>query len=89
MQRRVDVLSPFIVADRLGTYDVMAGVRGGGESGQAQAVRHGIARALERAEPELREPLKSAGHLARDSRIVERKKPGKKKARKEFQWVKR
>jgi small subunit ribosomal protein S9 len=64
-------------------------VRGGGITGQAQAVRHGISCALQKFEPSLRPALKKEGFLTRDSRVVERKKPGRKKARKAFQWVKR
>ena len=67
----------------------MAAVEGGGVTGQAQATRHGIAKALQNWDPELRGELKGAGLLTRDPRIVERKKPGLKKARKAFQWVKR
>ncbi|EFN53841.1 hypothetical protein CHLNCDRAFT_25348, partial [Chlorella variabilis] len=87
--RRNDLLTPFLVTGTLGCFDVMVSVRGGGQTGQAQAVRHGIARALQNYEPALRPYLKPYGLLSRDSRIVERKKPGLKKARKAFQWVKR
>ena len=69
--------------------DIDATVRGGGLSGQAQAIRHGLARALEMYEPAFRAALKKEGMLTRDPRKVERKKPGRKKARKSFQWVKR
>jgi small subunit ribosomal protein S9 len=72
-----------------GTYEVMAKVQGGGISAQAEAVRHAIARALVKANMELRAPLKSAGYLKRDPRSVERKKPGLRKARKRPQWSKR
>ena len=68
---------------------MVATVRGGGEMGQAQAVRHALAKALENYHPPLRPPLKREGFMARDPRRVERKKPGRKKARKRFQWVKR
>ncbi len=79
----------FGVAGREGAYDVVATVRGGGLSGQAGAVKHGIAQALTRYEPTLRGVVKSAGFLTRDSRVVERKKYGKAKARKSFQFSKR
>jgi len=80
---------PFIVADRLGQFDVVCTVVGGGLSGQAGAVRHGISRALTFYEPGLRRALKSGGFLTRDSRVVERKKYGKAKARRSFQFSKR
>ena len=80
---------PFLVADRVNQYDVICTVKGGGLSGQAGAVRHGISRALENFEPELRPALKKAGMLTRDDRIVERKKVGKHKARRSKQWAKR
>lgn len=80
---------PFLIVDRVGRFDVMATVTGGGLSGQAGAVRHGIARALENFDPALRPPLKKAGMMTRDSRIVERKKVGKHKARRTKQWAKR
>lgn len=86
---RTQVLAPLKVAEAEGRYDVRIRVHGGGESGQAGAVRHGIARALVEADPELRIPLKREGYLARDARIVERKKAGLKKARKAPQWAKR
>ncbi|KAI3431266.1 hypothetical protein D9Q98_004328 [Chlorella vulgaris] len=89
MLRRNDLLAPFLVTGTLGRFDIMVRVTGGGQTGQSQAVRHGIARALQNWEPAMRPPLKVAGLLTRDSRIVERKKPGLKKARKAFQWVKR
>ncbi|MEQ1726168.1 MAG: 30S ribosomal protein S9 [Sphingopyxis sp.] len=79
----------FGVAGREGAYDVVATVRGGGLSGQAGAVKHGIAQALTRYEPTLRSVVKAAGFLTRDSRVVERKKYGKAKARKSFQFSKR
>ena len=87
--RRADVLAPFEVTGLLGRFDVMVAVAGGGQTGQAQAVRHGAARALQAWDPALRPALKAAGLLTRDARVVERKKPGRKKARKSFQWVKR
>ena len=80
---------PFKVTDRLGQFDVMATVKGGGLSGQAGAVRHGISRALSLYEPELRPALKKVGFLTRDSRKVERKKYGRRKARRSFQFSKR
>ena len=79
----------FLVADREGQYDVVATVKGGGLSGQAGAVKHGIAQALSRYEPALRSAVKAAGFLTRDSRVVERKKYGKAKARRSFQFSKR
>ncbi len=80
---------PFQVAGVEGEFDVMATVKGGGLSGQAGAVRHGISKALQLYEPSLRGALKAAGFLTRDSRVVERKKFGKAKARKSFQFSKR
>lgn len=88
-ERRADVLDPLCTTNTLGLFDVRATVKGGGTTGQAQALRHGISKALQLFEPELRPALKAEGLLTRDSRIVERKKPGKAKARKSFQWVKR
>ena len=80
---------PFGIASRADAYDVMATVAGGGLSGQAGAVRHGISKALTYFEPELRGVLKKGGFLTRDSRIVERKKYGRMKARRSFQFSKR
>jgi small subunit ribosomal protein S9 len=80
---------PFSVCNRLNQYDVVATVVGGGLSGQAGAVRHGISRALTYFEPGLRGVLKHGGFLTRDSRVVERKKYGKAKARRSFQFSKR
>ena len=80
---------PFTVANVEGQFDVMATVAGGGLSGQAGAVKHGISKALQLYEPSLRGALKEAGFLTRDSRVVERKKYGKAKARKSFQFSKR
>jgi len=80
---------PFDVADRSGQFDVMATVTGGGLSGQAGAVRHGISKALTLFEPGLRPVLKKEGFLTRDSRVVERKKYGRRKARRSFQFSKR
>jgi small subunit ribosomal protein S9 len=86
---RLVINQPFSIADREGQYDVIATVIGGGLSGQAGAVKHGIAQALTRYEPVLRSPVKAAGFLTRDSRTVERKKYGKAKARRSFQFSKR
>ena len=80
---------PFTIANVEGQFDVMATVAGGGLSGQAGAVKHGISKALQLYEPSLRGALKAAGFLTRDSRVVERKKYGKAKARKSFQFSKR
>jgi small subunit ribosomal protein S9 len=80
---------PFVVTDRLGQFDVWCTVKGGGLSGQAGAVRHGISKALTYYEPGLRPVLKHGGFLTRDSRVVERKKYGKAKARRSFQFSKR
>ncbi len=86
---RLILNQPFLIVDRVGKFDVMCTVKGGGLSGQAGAVRHGISRALENFEPALRPPLKKAGMMTRDDRIVERKKVGKHKARRTKQWAKR
>ena len=86
---RLVINQPFGVAGREGQYDVVCTVTGGGLSGQAGAVKHGIAQALTRYEPILRAPVKHAGFLTRDSRAVERKKYGKAKARRSFQFSKR
>jgi small subunit ribosomal protein S9 len=83
------ITQPFSVSNRTGSYDVWCTVIGGGLSGQAGAIRHGISRALVDYEPDLRVSLKSAGMLTRDSRVVERKKYGLKKARRSFQFSKR
>ena len=83
------VMAPLRIADAEGTYDLRVRVHGSGPSGQAGAVRHGIARALVEADPNLRVPLKRAGFLTRDARIVERKKAGLHKARKAPQFSKR
>jgi len=80
---------PFVVVNRLGQYDVICTVVGGGLSGQAGAVRHGISKALLAYEPTLRPVLKAQGFLTRDSRVVERKKYGRAKARRSFQFSKR
>ena len=86
---RLVINQPFGITDRVGQYDVTATVKGGGLSGQAGAVLHGIAQALTRFEPVLRTTVKREGFLTRDSRVVERKKYGKAKARKSFQFSKR
>jgi small subunit ribosomal protein S9 len=86
---RMLLRQPFEAANRTDQYDVIATVRGGGLSGQAGAVRHGISKALTLFEPDLRKPLKAGGFLTRDSRVVERKKYGKAKARRSFQFSKR
>ena len=86
---RLVINQPFDVADRRGQYDVEATVKGGGLSGQAGAVKHGIAQALSRYEPALRTMVKQAGFLTRDPRVVERKKYGRAKARRSFQFSKR
>jgi small subunit ribosomal protein S9 len=86
---RLVINQPFDIADRKGQYDVVATVKGGGLSGQAGAVKHGIAQALTRYEPTLRSAVKQAGFLTRDPRVVERKKYGRAKARRSFQFSKR
>ena len=86
---RMILNQPLVIANRLAQFDVVATVAGGGLSGQAGAVRHGISKALTYYEPELRSPLKKEGFLTRDSRVVERKKYGHKKARASFQFSKR
>jgi small subunit ribosomal protein S9 len=86
---RMILSQPLVVANRITQYDVTVSVSGGGLSGQAGAVRHGIAKALTNYEPDLRPALKKEGFLTRDSRVVERKKYGHKKARRSFQFSKR
>ncbi|HEY1416024.1 MAG TPA: 30S ribosomal protein S9 [Caulobacteraceae bacterium] len=86
---RMMIAQPLQVSDRLGQFDVVATVEGSGLSGQAGAVRHGISKALTYYEPGLRAVLKPHGFLTRDSRVVERKKYGKAKARRSFQFSKR
>jgi small subunit ribosomal protein S9 len=86
---RMMIQQPLVAAQRAGQYDVICTVAGGGLSGQAGAVRHGISKALTHFEPELRGVLKKGGFLTRDSRVVERKKYGKAKARRSFQFSKR
>jgi small subunit ribosomal protein S9 len=86
---RMILQQPLVLTNRVGQYDVIVTVDGGGLSGQAGAVRHGISKALTYFEPELRAILKREGFLTRDPRVVERKKYGKKKARRSFQFSKR
>jgi len=86
---REDITKPFDVTETKGQYDVVVNVKGGGTTGQAQAIRLGIARALIDMNPEFRPPLKVEGFLTRDPRMVERKKYGQPKARKRFQFSKR
>jgi small subunit ribosomal protein S9 len=86
---RMLIQQPFAASNRQGQYDVNCQVSGGGLSGQAGALRHGVSRALTYFEPDLRGVLKKGGFLTRDSRVVERKKYGRKKARRSFQFSKR
>ncbi len=86
---RLIINQPFDITDRAGQYDIVATVKGGGLSGQAGAVKHGISQALSKYEPALRGTVKAAGFLTRDSRVVERKKYGRAKARRSFQFSKR
>ncbi|MFC3676670.1 30S ribosomal protein S9 [Ferrovibrio xuzhouensis] len=86
---RMLLQQPFVVTNRTGQFDVYSTVSGGGLSGQAGALRHGISKALTYFEPGLRPPLKAQGFMTRDSRVVERKKYGKPKARRSFQFSKR
>jgi small subunit ribosomal protein S9 len=86
---RMLIQQPLVAANRSGQYDVTCTVSGGGLSGQAGAVRHGLSKALTNYEPDLRSVLKKGGFLTRDSRVVERKKYGHKKARRSFQFSKR
>ncbi|MFM6930938.1 MAG: 30S ribosomal protein S9 [Novosphingobium sp.] len=86
---RLVIDQPFQISDRVGQYDIVATVKGGGLSGQAGAVKHGIAQALSKFEPLLRSTVKAAGFLTRDPRVVERKKYGRAKARRSFQFSKR
>lgn len=86
---RMVLSQPLVVAGRSTQYDLVVTVAGGGLSGQAGAVRHGLAKALTHYEPDLRPALKREGFLTRDSRVVERKKYGRKKARRSFQFSKR
>ncbi|MBL7811348.1 MAG: 30S ribosomal protein S9 [Bacteroidetes bacterium] len=86
---RTSITSPLSVTENEGKYDIVVNVRGGGQSGQAEAVRLGIAKALVDINGDQKSTLRHAGLLTRDSRVVERKKPGQKKARKRFQFSKR
>lgn len=86
---RMIITQPFEITQTLGRFDVMVNVRGGGLSGQAGAVKHGISKALLEVDPAMRGPLKKAGFLTRDSRVKERKKYGKRGARASFQFSKR
>jgi small subunit ribosomal protein S9 len=86
---RMMIQQPLVSSNRQGQYDVICTVSGGGLSGQAGAVRHGLSKALTNFEPELRGVLKKGGFLTRDSRVVERKKYGRAKARRSFQFSKR
>ena len=86
---RMLIHQPLVTVNREGQYDIFATIAGGGLSGQAGALRHGLSRALIAMEPDLRGALKKGGFLTRDSRVVERKKYGKPKARKSFQFSKR
>jgi len=83
------ILVPFQAADAMGRFDVVVSVRGGGIAGQVDAIRHGISRALAEAAPQNRPVLRTGGYLTRDSRVKERKKYGRKRARKRFQFSKR
>jgi small subunit ribosomal protein S9 len=86
---RMMISQPLVISNRNGQYDINCRVSGGGLSGQAGAVRHGLSKALTNFEPELRSVLKHGGFLTRDSRVVERKKYGRAKARRSFQFSKR
>ena len=83
------VLAPFVTTKTVGMFDVEATCQGGGVSGQAEAMRMAVARAIQEIEPSMRPAMKKQGYLTRDPRKVERKKPGRAKARKRYQWVKR
>src|SRR5690349_20115768 len=86
---RMLIQQPLVATNRMGQYDVTCTVSGGGLSGQAAAVRHGLSKALMHFEPELRAAFKRGGFLTRDARVVDRKKYGKAKARRSFQFSKR
>lgn len=86
---RIIVTQPLVSTNNVTKYDIVANIRGGGLSGQAAALRHGISRALLLAQPEVKELLRKQGFLTRDPRMKERKKFGQKGARKRFQWTKR
>ena len=87
--QRAAFVDPFLAINRIGEFDVWASVKGGGFTGQSGAIRLGIARALQKFDPSFRPGLRKGGYLTVDNRKVERKKPGRKKARKLKQWVKR
>lgn len=87
--RQIAVTSPFEVTETVGQFDVLVNAHGGGMTGQAEAIRLGISRALVKSNEELRKPLRDAGFMTRDPRMVERKKYGQPKARKRFQFSKR
>jgi small subunit ribosomal protein S9 len=89
LQLQYIVKQPFLTIDKLESFDVKANIDGGGIKGQAEALRLGISRALLKVDPDYRASLKPMGFLTRDPRVVERKKPGQKKARKKFQFSKR
>jgi len=86
---RMLINQPLVAADRVDQFDIVCSVTGGGLSGQAGAIRHGISKCLVNFEPEVKKALKPGGFLTRDSRVVERKKPGKAKARRSYQFSKR
>jgi small subunit ribosomal protein S9 len=88
-QHRKAVIGPLLTVEKMGQLDISVNVSGGGGSGQAGAIRHGLSRALEKMDGELRTSLKKAGHLRRDPRKIERKKAGRPGARKRFQFSKR
>jgi small subunit ribosomal protein S9 len=88
-QHRKAVIGPLLSVEKMGQLDISVNVSGGGGSGQAGAIRHGLSRALEKMDGELRTTLKKAGHLRRDPRKIERKKAGRPGARKRFQFSKR
>ncbi len=86
---RMIINQPFVALDRVGAFDIFCTVKGGGLSGQAGAIRHGLSRALDEFNPDFHKVLRSGGFLTRDSRVVERKKYGRRKARRRFQFSKR
>ncbi|MDX2189984.1 MAG: 30S ribosomal protein S9 [Bacteroidota bacterium] len=87
--KRIVINQPLTISEKIGNFDIEVNVKGGGITGQAEAVRHAVARALVEVAPEDKPALKKQSLLTRDSRMVERKKPGRRKARRRFQWVKR
>jgi len=87
--KRIVVNQPLTVTEKLGKFDFEVNVKGGGVTGQAEAIRLAVARALVKNNAEDKPAMKKEGFMTRDSRMVERKKPGRKKARRRFQWVKR